>query len=107
MENPTVVVLTDRNPNHTVFILNPEERSTAGAPILAAAPKTSPAAIRSALGRPAEAAEWQAKAADERVREPDDGAPIRRAPPWSALDEAIARVAVVVDAVLALEVLGN
>lgn len=41
------VVLTDRNPNHTVFILNPEERTTAGGMILAAAPKTSAAAIRS------------------------------------------------------------
>lgn len=41
------VVLTDRNPNHTVFILNPEERRTAAGTILAAAPKTSAAAIRS------------------------------------------------------------
>ncbi|MGL4280213.1 MAG: DUF2927 domain-containing protein [Albidovulum sp.] len=41
------VVLTDRNPNHTVFILNPEERTFAGALIRAAAPQTSAAAIRS------------------------------------------------------------
>lgn len=41
------VVLTDRNPNHTVFILNPEERAGAGALIRAAAPQTSAAAIRS------------------------------------------------------------
>lgn len=41
------VVLTDRNPNHTLFILNPEERSVAGAAIRAAAPATSAAAIRS------------------------------------------------------------
>lgn len=43
------VVLTDRNPDHTVFILNPEERSAAGGLILAAAPKTSAAAIRSVV----------------------------------------------------------
>ncbi|HQU69854.1 MAG TPA: DUF2927 domain-containing protein [Albidovulum sp.] len=41
------VVLTDRNPNHTVFILNPEERTSADALIRAAAPQTSAAAIRS------------------------------------------------------------
>lgn len=41
------VVLTDRNANHTVLILNPEERQTAGSVIRVAAPQTSAAAIRS------------------------------------------------------------
>lgn len=44
------VVLTDRNPNHTVLILNPEERRLAGATIRAAAPETSTAAIGSVEG---------------------------------------------------------
>lgn len=39
--------MNDRNPNHTVLILNPEERRAAGPLIRAAAPETSAAAIRS------------------------------------------------------------
>lgn len=39
--------LSDRNPNHTVFILNPDERRGAGSLIRAVAPETSAAAIRS------------------------------------------------------------
>ncbi len=39
--------MNDRNPNHTVFILNPDERRAAGPLIRAAEPETSIAAIRS------------------------------------------------------------
>lgn len=39
--------LNDRNPNHTVFILTPEERRAAGPLIRAVAPQTSAAALRS------------------------------------------------------------
>jgi hypothetical protein len=39
--------LTERNPNHTIFVLNPEERRTAGPLIRTVAPQTSAAALGS------------------------------------------------------------
>ena len=42
--------LNDRNPNHTVFILNPEERRAAAPLIRAVAPQTSAAALGSVTG---------------------------------------------------------
>jgi hypothetical protein len=41
--------LNDRNPNHTVFVVNPEERRAAAPLIRAAAPDTSAAALRSVV----------------------------------------------------------